>query len=130
MAERAPWISILRRYLLPRFVMPSSLGRPPVGTCCGTRPSQAAESRPRAKVLTSPIAATSARIQRADAGLPALANLRDECKHAWGKTRFGISFKQVAQARNELGPPLRNDMAALQQALRIWFISAVRSPTS
>jgi hypothetical protein len=39
----------LRRYLLPRFVMPSSLGLPPVVAWRGTRPNQAAKSRPRAK---------------------------------------------------------------------------------
>ena len=29
-AARAPWISILRRYLLPRLVIPSRRGLPPV----------------------------------------------------------------------------------------------------
>jgi hypothetical protein len=49
-AARAPWISILRKYLLPRLVMPSKQGFPPVVACRGTRPSHAAKSRPRAKV--------------------------------------------------------------------------------
>src|SRR5215213_2478714 len=48
MTARAPWISILRRYLLPRLVMPRSLGLPPVVDWRGTSPSQAAMSRPRA----------------------------------------------------------------------------------
>ena len=60
MAERAPWISSLRRYLLPRLLMPSSRGLPPVVICRGTSPSQAARSRPRANVPALPIAAASA----------------------------------------------------------------------
>ena len=59
-AARAPWISILRRYLLPRLLIPSSFGLPPVVICFGTSPSQAARSRPRPKVSALPIAATSA----------------------------------------------------------------------
>src|SRR5512143_3129982 len=55
-----PWISILRKYLLPRLVMPSRRGLPPVVTCRGTSPSQAARSQPRAKVWPSPTAATRA----------------------------------------------------------------------
>ena len=31
-AARAPWVSILRRYLLPRLVIPRRRGRPPVVT--------------------------------------------------------------------------------------------------
>ena len=59
-AARAPWISIFRKYLLPRFVMPSRRGLPPVVACRGTSPSHAARLRPRAKVSASPTAATSA----------------------------------------------------------------------
>src|SRR5271156_3578990 len=59
-ADRAPWISSLRRYLLPRLVMPTSRGLPPVVTWRGTSPSQAARSRPRAKLCPSPMAATNA----------------------------------------------------------------------
>src|SRR5204863_1496522 len=59
-AARALWISKVRRYLLPRLVMPSSLGLPPVVACRGTSPSQAARSRARAKLRASPTAATSA----------------------------------------------------------------------
>ena len=59
-AARAPWISILRRYPLPRLLIPSSFGLPPVVICLGTSPSQAARSRPRPKVSALPIAATSA----------------------------------------------------------------------
>ena len=44
-AARAPWISILRKYLLPRLVMPSRRGLPPVVACRGTSPSQAARLR-------------------------------------------------------------------------------------
>jgi hypothetical protein len=50
----------LRRYLLPRFVMPSSLGLPPVVAWRGTRPNQAAKPRPRAKASPFPIAAVRA----------------------------------------------------------------------
>ena len=59
-AALAPWISILRRYLLPRFVIPRSFGLPPVVACLGTNPSQAAKSRPRRKALASPTAETKA----------------------------------------------------------------------
>ena len=64
-AARAPWISILRKYLLPRLVMPSRRGLPPVVACRGTSPSHAARLRPRAKVSASPTAATSAVALRA-----------------------------------------------------------------
>ena len=47
-ADRAPWISSLRRYLLPRLVMPTRRGLPLVVTWRGTRPSRAARSRQRA----------------------------------------------------------------------------------
>lgn len=43
--DRAPWAIILRRYLLPRLLIPSSLVFPPVEYSRGTRPSQAARSR-------------------------------------------------------------------------------------
>jgi hypothetical protein len=49
-AARAPWISSLRRYTLPRLVIPFRRGLPPVVCCRGTRPSQADRSRPRAKL--------------------------------------------------------------------------------
>jgi Helix-turn-helix domain len=45
---------------LPRLLMPSRRGLPPVVACRGTNPSHAARSRPRAKVWASPTAATSA----------------------------------------------------------------------
>src|SRR5215217_296163 len=50
----------IRRYLLPRLLMPSSFGLPPVVCCFGTSPSHAPRSRPRLKEPASPIAATSA----------------------------------------------------------------------
>jgi len=59
-AARAPCISIFRKYLLPRLVMPNKRGLPPVVACRGTRPSHAARLRPRAKVSASPTAAISA----------------------------------------------------------------------
>ena len=59
-AARAPWMSIFRKYLLPRLVIPSKRGLPPVVACRGTSPSQAARSRPRANVFAPPTAATSA----------------------------------------------------------------------
>jgi len=37
-AARAPWMMSLRRYLLPRLVIPSSLGLPPVVAWRGTSP--------------------------------------------------------------------------------------------
>jgi hypothetical protein len=60
-AARAPWISNFRRYLLPRFVMPTSRRIfPPVVISRGTNPSHAARSRPREKLRPSPIAAIKA----------------------------------------------------------------------
>jgi hypothetical protein len=59
-ADLAPWISSFRKYLLPRFVMPTKRGFPPVVIWRGTSPSQAARSRPRANASPLPIAATSA----------------------------------------------------------------------
>jgi hypothetical protein len=60
MAARAPWIKSLRRYLLPRLLIPTRRGLPPVVTCRGTKPSQAARSRLRAKLSPWPMAAISA----------------------------------------------------------------------
>src|SRR6185312_11604943 len=59
-AARAPCTSSLRRYLLPRLLIPSRRGLPPVVIWRGTKPSQAARSRPRANVAASPIAAARA----------------------------------------------------------------------
>src|SRR5271163_1217626 len=42
-AARAPWMRILRRYTLPRLLMPSNLALPPVEYCRGTTPSHAAK---------------------------------------------------------------------------------------
>ena len=56
----APWIRSLRRWQLPRLVIPARRGLPPVVICRGTRPSHAARSRPRANVRPSPIAAERA----------------------------------------------------------------------
>src|SRR5438874_9570919 len=56
----AAWISSVRRYLLPRLEMRPRIERPPVLYCRGTRPSQAAKSRPRSKASPVPIAATMA----------------------------------------------------------------------
>jgi hypothetical protein len=44
---RRPAIKSLRRYLLPRLLIPTRRGLPPVVTCRGTKPSHAAKSRPR-----------------------------------------------------------------------------------
>ena len=45
-AARAPWISCLRRYVLPRSLpILRSFGLPPVVNCRGTMPSQAERSR-------------------------------------------------------------------------------------
>ena len=59
-ADRAPCTRILRRYLLPRLLMPNSLALPPVECCRGTSPSQDANSRPLWKAEPLPIAATIA----------------------------------------------------------------------
>jgi len=58
-------ISSVRRDLLPRLEMQPMemrprIDRPPVLYCRGTRPSQAAKSRPRSKASPLPIAATVA----------------------------------------------------------------------
>lgn len=69
---RAPCTSRYRRYLLPRLVIPSSFGLPPVVAWRGTSPSQAEKSRPprkpsavltaatRAVAVSGPIPGTSA----------------------------------------------------------------------
>lgn len=57
---RAPGMSVLRRYLLPRLVVPTRRGFSPVVTCRGTRPTEAGMSRPWAKLATSPMAEVSA----------------------------------------------------------------------
>ena len=67
-ADRAPWISILRRYLLPRFVMSRSFGLPPVVACRGTRPNHAARSRPLSNVAAANWGYQGGGIQRSDAG--------------------------------------------------------------
>ena len=43
----AAWINNVRKYLLPRLEMRPRIERPSVLCCRGTRPSQAAKSRPR-----------------------------------------------------------------------------------
>ena len=45
-AERAPWISSVRRYASPRLLIPSSVGLPPLECCRGTSPNQADTWRP------------------------------------------------------------------------------------
>jgi hypothetical protein len=50
----------VRRYLLPRLEILPSKVRSPVDSCFGTRPSQAAKSRPCLKPLPVPMAATMA----------------------------------------------------------------------
>lgn len=47
-------------YLLPRFVIPSNFGLPPVVTCLDIIRGQAERSRPRLNGTPSPIAATNA----------------------------------------------------------------------
>ncbi len=59
-AARAPWIRILRRYTLPRLLMPSSFALPPVEYWRGTMPSHAANSRPLRNAAPLPMAATMA----------------------------------------------------------------------
>src|SRR5215475_15020927 len=49
----APLISSRRKYRLPRLEMPPRRTLPPVEFCRGTRPSQAANSRPLRKALGS-----------------------------------------------------------------------------
>jgi len=60
MAERAPWISKVRRYTSPRLLIPKSNGLPPLELWRGTRPSQAYNWRPLLKLRASAIEATSA----------------------------------------------------------------------
>jgi len=55
---RAPWISSVLKYGSPRLLIPSSLTRPPVPDCCGTRPRKAANSRPERKLRASATVAT------------------------------------------------------------------------
>ena len=67
--DRAPWMRSLRRYLLPRLVMPTNRGLPPVVIWRGTKPSQAARSRPARKDLgVADGGHQRGRVQHADAG--------------------------------------------------------------
>ena len=59
-AERAPWTNKVRTYLSPHFEMPSICTRPPVPVCRGTRPNQAANSRPLLNAAGSPIVVIAA----------------------------------------------------------------------
>lgn len=58
--ELAPIIRSLRKLRSPIFVVRSSRSLPPLECCRGTRPSQAAKSRPRRNVLAAGASATSA----------------------------------------------------------------------
>ena len=62
-SPRAPWMKSTRPSLSPRFVMPSSFGRPPAVVCRGTRPSRAARSQ-------APEGATVADRRRKGGGAP------------------------------------------------------------
>lgn len=139
--------------------MPRSLGLPPVVACRGTRPSQAARSRPRAKVRAFPTAATKAikfngpdprdRQQPAHVrlclgrrgkfgiealdplvqGSPLLPHVDNQDVNARGKNRC-LAVQQVRQAPPSIWP----DLAARRDRvtgsrLRIWFISDVPLPT-
>jgi hypothetical protein len=73
-AERAPWMSNFRRYLLPRLLILERRGLPPVVDCLGTRPSQAARSRPLAKLSALPMAAIKLYLEFND--LPRLVEAR------------------------------------------------------
>src|SRR6516165_4192930 len=57
---RAAWTNSVRKYLLPRLEILPRMVRSPVEICLGTRPSQAAKSRPLENASPAPIAATIA----------------------------------------------------------------------
>src|SRR5262249_52592503 len=57
---RAAWTKRVRKYLMPRLEILPRMVRSPVEICLGTRPSQAAKSRPLENASPAPIAATIA----------------------------------------------------------------------
>src|SRR5208337_4486087 len=114
-------------YLLPRLLIPSSFGLPPVVNCRGTRPSQAARSRPWSKLSAWPTAATSADATIApkpgivDSRDPAIefgplrASVGDEQDHAWAQPFSALLVHEDGQELLELPLALRRDHSALQQ---------------
>ena len=60
MAERAPWMSSVRKYASPRLLIPSSVGLPPLELWRGTKPNQTETCRPLRKLCASATEATSA----------------------------------------------------------------------
>ena len=56
----APWMKSRRRWTFPRLLIEPRVDLPPVENCRGTRPSQAAISRPRLNIRALPTAATVA----------------------------------------------------------------------
>lgn len=59
-ATRPPRINNVRKYVPPRLEIPSMRTFPPVPTCRGVKPSQAANSRPDPNAAGSPMAVTEA----------------------------------------------------------------------
>jgi len=150
----------MRKYLLLRFVIPTRRGLPPVVIWRGTNPSQAARSRPRAKVWALPTAATRAVAfstpmpgivvsRRASASLRAraansLSNAairRSSVSHSarissinWrtrGPSGASLSPSSIAaKCCSSLRRPCGAVLPRSSKMVRIWLISAVRSPTS
>src|SRR5450432_3631940 len=92
MAERAPWISSVRKYASPRLLIPSSVGLPPLELWRGTRPSQAETCRPLSKLCASAIDATSA---------PSLADPAPS--DAWSGDRSGGETAPVVHCSHPRG---------------------------
>ena len=131
--------------MLPRLLIPSSFGLPPVVNCRGTRPSQAARSRPWSKAFRLTDGGDERRRDdRAEAGdrrqptgvfvllrpadelgvegrdpsielRPLRAGVVDEQDHAWAQARSALLVHQDVQELLELPLALRRDHSALQQ---------------
>lgn len=158
-AARAPWISILRKYLLPRLVMPSRRGLPPVVACRGTSPSHAARLRPRAKVSASPTAATSAVAlsapipgmlvsrRAASSRFASTANSASNAAILSSSASYRVSMSSIRSWIRELSSPVPCRRSSVTRSLslarpcgtmtprssrtaRNWFIKDVRSRTA
>jgi hypothetical protein len=102
-AERAPWNSSVRRYVLPCLVMRPSRVLPPLLACLGTVPSQAANWRPFLNTRASRRAARCRRASRA--WRPARRNRRFADQGPAGAP--SLAPAQCARHRSYRGPFLQ-----------------------
>ena len=149
----------MRRYLLPRLLIPKSFGLPPVVDWRGTRPSQAARSRAWSNVSPLPIAAISAEVistptpgidNSSDASSFVFANVANSASNSPMRRSSSVHCARMSSTsliRRALRPthsPSSNSATSFCSSLRrpcatmiprsnkmarSWLISAVRSAT-